>query len=231
MCHKAMTPSILLNRGGTCKIRVTSDRYYPVEVVLDNVPAFNSTLSVFVKKKSGRLSYIQDPNGMRSLFTQAGRDRAAARKFIKSFIEDHRMVMYANHICDSNKVEVSKNLSLSSMHIGDFCVDIVQECLRDEKTDAINIHLALYNDINCIEKVACPSTKIRELRLLKILYRNSDCFELVSPHFVALLCESIDRLFSRMRHEGPLGKNNTDNSGRWEGAISLWAQRIGFQQS
>uniref|UniRef100_A0A7S3QC95 Anaphase-promoting complex subunit 1 n=1 Tax=Chaetoceros debilis TaxID=122233 RepID=A0A7S3QC95_9STRA len=231
MCHKAMTPSILLNRGKTCKIRVTCDRYYPVEVVLDNVPAFNSTLSIFVKKKSGRLSYIQDPHGMRSLFTQVGRDRVAAREFIKSFVEDHRMVMYANHICDSNEGEASKNLSLSSIHMGDFCVDIVQECLRDEKTDAINIHLALYNDVNCIEKVACPSTKIQEFRLLKTLYRNSDCFELVSPHFVSLLCESIDRFFSALRNEDPLGKNKKENYGRWEGPISLWGQRIGFQQS
>ena len=227
-----MTPSILLNRGKTCKIKVTSDRYYPVEVVIDNVPAFNSTLSVFVKKKSGRLSYIQDPHGMRSLFTKVGRDRVAAREFIRSFIEDHRMVMYANHICDSNEGKSSKHLSLSSVHMGDFCVDIVQECLRDERTDAINIHLALYNDVNCIEKVACPSTKVREFRLLKTLYQNSDCFELVSPHFISLLCESIDRFFSTMRNEDPLGKSKKDNyvTGKWEGPISLWGQRLVFQQ-
>ncbi len=229
-----MTPSILLNRGRSCKIKVNSDRYYPVEVVLEDVPAFNKTLSLFVKKKSGRLSHIQDPHGLPSLFAIAGSDRRAALDFIKSFIEDRGIIAYANYICTSNDDmggflrKAPKDASISSLQLGDFCVDVIQECLRDEKTEAITIYLALFIALQSIEKVSWPSRTARDFRFLKKFYQSFGCFELVSPLFIAMLCEKVDKFFSSVKsREGISG--NIDNlrlhDSRWKGPISIWMDR------
>jgi len=237
-----MTPSILLNRGKTCKISVSSDRYYPVEVELKSISDFNSRLSIFVKKKSGRLSYAQDPHGLRSFFSQIEEASGAALDFIRSFIEDRKLVAYANYMCNNDsecprancRSQVRTTLANT---FEDFCVDVVQESLKEEKTEAIMTYLALYDAISTFEKKAQPSKTIWELRILRTFYRTSERFELVDPHFVALLCETVDKFFAKLgQNESILSELSLSDGGdpllldtndgidkkRWVGPISVW---------
>ena len=223
-----MTPNILLNKGTRCKIRVSSDRYFPAEIDLRNVPMSNSTLSVFVKRKSGRLSYVQDPHGLRSFFSQVEGVDDAALDFIRSFIEDRKLVAYAKYMC-SNNAEMSKTggghvVTTLKSTFERFCVNIIQDGLKEEKTESIVTHLTLFDTVFSIKKKAWPSKIMWELRILRSFYKYAQRFELIEPHFVAVLCETVDKFFIKGEGlEGSFGGNGNEFGKRsWTGPFQIW---------
>ena len=237
------TPNILLNKGTACKISVSSERYYPAEVLLKNVPNFNSTLSIFVKKKAGRLSYIQDPHGLRSFYSQIESGNGATIDFIRSFIEDRKLIAFANYMCSNSSdgkegIELnnsSREVSVLTKSLEDFCLNAIQEALKEEKTEAIMTRMAIYVAITTIQKKSYPSKTIWELRILRSFYQSSTQFELVDPHFVASVCETIDKLFSKggrssisqkvFERESDSLLDNTlceGNIHRWRGSVLIW---------
>lgn len=198
-----MSPTILLNRGTECKIKIDSDRYYPAEIHVKDLSRLNSTLSLFVKKKAGRLTYAQDPNGLRSLFSQIRGTREAPLAFIQSFVEDRKVNAFAKYICedgnDSLLESESKSASLLSEDFESFCESVVYQGLKGERTESIIIYLYLHNAISMLKKKTWPTRTIWELRMLRSYYQASNNFELVNPHFVATICEKLDRISSKLQ--------------------------------
>ncbi len=226
-----MTPHILLNKGASCKIRVSSDRYFPAEITLKDISSCDSTLSIFVKRKSGRLSYAQDPHGLRSFFLQVESVNGMALDFVRSFIENPKLVAYSKYMCSNKSMMSTKKESHIVATLKNtferFCTDVLQESLKEEKTESILTHLALFNAVSNIEKKSWLSKIIWELRLLRSFYQSSDKFELVEPHFVALLCETIDKLFCKGEaFESALGTNSDDSGKEWTGPYSIWYNAI-----
>jgi len=192
----------LLNKGTECKVTIDSDRYYPAEIHVKDLSSLDSTLSLFVKKKAGRLSYAQDPNGLRSLFSQIRGAREKPLVFVQSFI-DRKVNAFTKYICeggnysDSILEHESKPTSLLAEGFESFCENIVYQGLKGEKTESIMIYLYLYGAISMLEKQLWPSKTLCELRILRLYYQTSNSFELVNPHFVATICEKLDRISSK----------------------------------
>lgn len=223
-----MTPSILLNRGESCRIRVCSDRYADAEILLENIPKCDATLSIFVKKKSGRLSYVHDPHGLRTFFSQVEGGKYGALDFIKSFIEDRKLKAYAKYLCKDE----TENSSTSQRNIvttikstfEEYCVRIIEVALNEEKTESILTHLALFYAVSAVDNKPWPAKTIWELRILRSFYESTTQFELVEPHLVALLCEKVDKVLATKLSENDahLSTANDASGKQLSGLLSLW---------
>jgi len=217
----AMSPILLLNKGTKCTITIDSNRYYPAEVQLKDLVGFNSTLSLYVKKRAGKLSYMQDTLGQNSFFSQLESGRGEVHEFIKSFIEERQIIAFAKYMCDNESKTNSKNLesnalSLSSnCDIDSFCLSAIQKCLKDEITDAVMIYLTLYDQVSNLEKKSWPSRTMWELRILRSCYSCSNKLAILDPHFVALLCEAIDKKFAKINR-------SKSNISKWDGPSLIW---------
>ena len=223
------------------KIRVVSERYYPIEVDLKSFTNFSGILSLFVKKKSGHLSYIEDPHGLRSLAIQnGGSNGGPALELIKSFTEDPKLLAYAEFLCRSNIKDDLRDVSSRNhrnlSHLGisftseDFYSDILHECLTQEKPESIFLYLALHDSIGSIERKVWPVGIVWNIRLLCSYYANRVCsedVELLSTSFVANLCESIDRFFMQLGFKSSDIAHNMGSHKRRLNAIIESEQWIG----
>ena len=133
-----------MNRGPLSKINVNSDRYYHVEVDLNALSLSNQTFQLFVKKRSGCISYVEDPYGFRSNFFQS-----VASHSEKNFLdlltfttEAKDLQIYARYLCGNKRNTKQKSSSyLSSFDT--FCSKVLRESLLEEKTDSVPLLLAL----------------------------------------------------------------------------------------
>jgi hypothetical protein len=220
-----MSPCLLLNKSTKCLIKIDSDRYYPAEVHLKDLIGFNSTLSLYVKKKAGKLSSMQDTLGLKSFLSQLEAGKCEVLEFIKSFIEERQLIAFAKYMCENESKTISSSdvstdqittLSLSrGCNIDSFCLSTIQRCLKEEKTDAIMIYLTLYDKVSNLEKKSWPSRTIWELRILRSCYCHSKSFAILDPHFVALLCESVEKKFANILR-------SESNKLKWDGPFLIW---------
>jgi hypothetical protein len=219
-----MSPSLLLNKSTKCTIKIDSDRYYPAEIKLKDLANFNSTLSLYVKKKAGKLSYMQDTLGLKSFSSQLEAGKGEVLELVKSFIEERQMIAFAKFMCDnesknnscSDVADQMTSISLSrSCDVDSFRANIIQQCLKEENTDAVMIYLTLYDKVLNLEKKSWPSKAIWELRILRSYYCSSKNLAILNPHFVALLCESVDQKFSKFFR-------SESSKLKWHGPFLIW---------
>jgi hypothetical protein len=149
---------------------------------------------VYVKKRSGYLSYVQDPRALKSLVVQAEGSSGSVVDLIRSFTEDPRLISFAELLCDST--EKSSSRDDFSTPPNEFCAEILVECLTQGKTEVLPILLSLRNRIIEQETIAVPN--IWDLRLLRsvVLHNNNSTGGIVNEGFMALLCDHVDRYFS-----------------------------------
>eukprot|EP00957_Ditylum_brightwellii_P001487 116001-Ditylum_brightwellii.AAC.1 len=155
-------PCLLLNRDDMTQMRIVSERYYQVNLDMAQQSTPGSQLRLFVKKKSGHLTYLQDPHALRSLLVQTGGSGGGSTlDLIKSFTEDNVVLAYAKYLCDSDNEILKKNARsfIPKQNTGgigftieEFCTDILHECLTQEKPDAIPMYLSLRNSLVSIDR-------------------------------------------------------------------------------
>lgn len=227
---QAKTPCLLMNRGQLSKIRVTSDRYYPVEVDFKSHSFSDTNFQLFVKKRSGRISYMEDPYGLRSdLFQSVVSHSERILDLLNFTSEAQDLQVYARYLCKKN--ERQKSPSFSDMNsFGAFCSQVLCESLLEEKTDSVPLQLALYDTMVSLQNKPFPIKNVWDLRLLRSFYEEKGrnvaqgSFEIISPNFVATLCQRIDQQLNELRlHEQSASSygNHTEGS-RWLGPISVW---------
>ena len=215
-------PCLLLDKGRVTKICVKSDRYYPVEVDCQRFYNLNSNLNLFVKKKSGHLSYTQDPHSLRSLLIDTGNSaNESALEMIQAFTENSKLLAFAKYLCNNQK-HVSK---MKTKKLGDnrlivlpetfdeFSSRILHECLTKEKPEAIFLNLRLYEMISSLPSNSFPIEIIWNLRILRCYYESQRPSGLVSSEFIAILCQSIDKFFSTFALDGI--DESSYNTWRW----------------
>jgi len=227
------TPCLLLNRCKVSKISVKSNRYFPVEVDFESVSMSNSTMPLFVKKRSGHLSYVQDPHGLRSVFLRRfASHNDTVLDLIYSTAAERELLVCARYLCETSKKNRKLQQSTTSPpsvldNIGAFFIEILCESLLEEKTDVLPLQLALYDAMMSVGRKHFPTKIIWDLRLLRSLYESKrmklyegTSYEVVNPRFVAILCQRIDRFFSEKVSRDEC--NDCDVHSKWLGAFSIW---------
>lgn len=138
------------------QISVTSDRYYNVikQIHEHNNLELGYQYTLYVKKKSGKLSYVQDPHALRSLLTQTGASSASALDLIRSFTEDLRLLGFAQYFCDGRDNLVLNEICLNEASISLLYKRILYDCLTKEKPEAISLHLSLLRLVSLVKDEA-----------------------------------------------------------------------------
>lgn len=217
-----------MNRGRLSKIKVVSDRYYHVEIDFNELSPSNNSFYLFVKKRSGHISYVEDPYGLRSNFFQSFASHYEKILDMLSYTtEAQDLQMYSRYLCQTSNKNVSDQRQGSTFYsylgsFGSFCDQILCESLLEEKTDSVPLQLALYDAMVSIKRKPFPIKVVWDLRILRSLYENTGrknfpgSYYILSPHFVANLCQRIDRVFDEHRvQDGAI-------SSQWLGPFTIW---------
>lgn len=232
------TPCLLLNKGDYSHVRVVSDRYYPASFDLHLSNSSDSHLALFVKKKSGHLSYLQDPHSQRSLLVQTGGSGGgSAIELIRAFTENQKLLAYAKYLCDEGRKGVRNHRTImSSQNKGkpnggglgssaeEFCTEILHECLTKEKTEAIRMYLELRHVIISTENGAFSVDSMWDVRLVRSYYEGIKhiCASpaarslLLSFDFVASVCENLDAYFEQKGCTGATLISYFESRVQWE---------------
>ena len=227
---QASTPFLVANDSKFVELRLKSDRYYQVRI---NTTDWNhgNLSALFVKRKAGHLSYIQDPNGLRSLSMQTrSNNRESFLKSVNLFSDDEILTSFAEYFCFSS----FGNDKLFER----FCSDIVYECMKEEKSDILPIYLKIFRLIedNCgVQQVGIAD--IWDAKLLKTYFEKRELLDgghitssssLVDQDTLSVLFERIDTCFSSSSVSS-LIQGHTENwwSGsedRHFGAYLVWSE-------
>lgn len=183
------------------ELSLATNRYYPLRIELSQSGKFLFPSVVYVKKKLGFLSYVQDPHALKSLVVQAEGSSGSVVDLIGSFTEDPRLISFAEFLCDPTEKSVSSHLDDFSIPPYEFCAEILVECLTLGKTEVLPILLSLRNQIIEQERIAVQN--IWDLRLLRSMaMHNASSKGVVRPEFVALLCDRANQYFIKAGFSG-----------------------------
>ena len=198
-----MAPCLIPNRGIVRKISVKSDRYYNVVKRIYNQSQLELgyQYTLFVKKKAGKLSYVQDPHAMRSLLTQTGASTVSALDLIRSFTEDLRLLGFAQYFCDGRDAMDPNDLCLNEASTSQLFKRILYDCLTEEKPEAVSLHLSLLRLVSLIRNDVSIEA-VGNLRFLLDYYagfkQTSACISnlsLLNGEFLEHINVSVDSLF------------------------------------
>lgn len=166
-------------------IQIDSPRYWGFQLQLASNPAhlaqFLRNGIIYVKRRTGHLSYAQDPRGIRSIFTRSKSETGSSvfdfgemsrllapsagglRDFVSAFSDDAESIAAFEHLCQSSR---SGNLPTA---FEAFSASVLLECLTKDKRDMIGVYQAMYH----------------AFQLLKLSYSSSSAN--LSPSIATLL--------------------------------------------
>ena len=165
VCWRAMTPCILPELSRVKSIRVCSERYWKVTWDVDNDARLAKALRrgsvLTVQRKTGHLSYSEDPFGLRNLHARPVPRRTKCVQgvapfktdghadLVQAFSGDPAVLAFAQNFCSSGAdgfVNPSMAAGEGSEHDTEATItytQIVYECLKFEKPEAIHIYAQL----------------------------------------------------------------------------------------
>lgn len=188
------TPYLLSIDAKISEMRTKSDRYYPIVIKASHWSDALPTL--FVKRRPGQLSYLQDPNALRSLSIQT--EGESFLKSISLFSNDPVLISFAEHFCPTHHKR-------DDVALERFCNEIAHECMNDETTQMLPYYLSLFRWIDSNSWSHVNVQNVWDLRLLRsyaertrdddddVVSRGAN--HLLSSEFMALVCEKLDDLF------------------------------------
>ncbi|KAJ6768158.1 hypothetical protein OIU74_021929 [Salix koriyanagi] len=167
-----VTPCILPERAILKSVRVCGPRYWPQ--VMDLVPEdkswwsigekndpFNSGV-IYIKRKVGACSYVDDPIGCQSLLSRAmhkvfgltnikvgdpstsdnsGPGSVTVDQLVSAFSSDPSLIAFAQLCCDP-----SWNCK-SDVEFQEFCLQVLFECISKDRPALLQVYLSLYTTI------------------------------------------------------------------------------------
>ncbi|KAJ9175912.1 hypothetical protein P3X46_014412 [Hevea brasiliensis] len=167
-----VTPCILPERAVLKSVRVCGPRYWPqvMELVPEDKPwwsfgdknnPFNSGV-LYIKRKVGACSYVDDPVGRQSLLSRAmhkvfgltstracnptvsgnsGLGAVSVDQLVSTFSSDPSLIAFAQLCCDP-----SWN-SRSDADFREFCLQILYECISKDRPALLQVYLSLYTTV------------------------------------------------------------------------------------
>jgi anaphase-promoting complex subunit 1 len=188
-------PYLVANDSNFTRLRSKSERYYPIDINVQDWSNCGNVSTLFFKRKAGHLSYLQDPNGLRSLsMQQVGiADNKSLLNSIKMFSGDAKLTAFAKYFCTSSFVD---NKSFERR-----CSNIAYEILKEGKSSDI---LALYMRIfGLIGQRKIDVEDVISAKLLRTYVETRHCLgndstaasNLINREVLSQLFEGIDDLF------------------------------------
>ncbi|KAG6763784.1 hypothetical protein POTOM_031224 [Populus tomentosa] len=167
-----VTPCILPERAVLKSVRVCGPRYWPqvMELVPEDKPwwsigekndPFNSGV-IYIKRKVGACSYVDDPIGCQSLLSRAmhkvfgltnikvgdrstsdhsGPGSVTVDQLVSAFSSDPSLIAFAQLCCDP-----SWNCK-SDVEFQEFCLQVLFECISKDRPALLQVYLSLYTTI------------------------------------------------------------------------------------
>lgn len=181
------TPYLLSNNAEFSEMRTKSERYYPI--VIDASKWKDSPPTLFVKRKPGHLSYLQDPNSLQSLSIQT--EGESFLKSISLFSNDAALSSFAKYFCASHRGNDDEVF-------WQFCNVIAHECTKDETSEMLPHYLNLFR---LVESPRLNMKNVWDVRLLQSYLerkkRSVDTFsvDLMNPQFIHLIHQKLDNVF------------------------------------
>ena len=158
--------------------------------------------TIFVKKKAGQLSYVQDPHSLQSLLTQTGASNASALDVIQSFTDDLRILGFAQYFCEGKSNRQLQNQCLNGTSLSQLYTDILYECLTQEKPESIALHVSLLHLLRSLEEESSLASTWT-LRLVLDYYESKKCEKgqkdrqsLLNQEFLDSIVNIVDRNFN-----------------------------------
>lgn len=170
-----VTPCILPERAILKIVRVCGPRYWPQVIELvpeekpwwstgDKIDPFNSGV-LYIKRKVGSCSYVDDPVGCQSLLSRAmhkvfgltslractpstndcvGAGAVTIDQLVSTFSSDPSLIAFAQLCCDP-----SWN-SRSDSDFQEFCLQVLFECVSKDRPALLQVYLSLYTMLGCV---------------------------------------------------------------------------------
>ncbi|OMO50083.1 Anaphase-promoting complex subunit 1 [Corchorus capsularis] len=183
-----VTPCILPERSILKSVRVCGPRYWPQVIELvpkdehwrslaNRIDPFNSGI-LYVKRKVGACSYVEDPIGCQSLLSRAmhkvfgltslkagnpgnnsnnGPGSVAVDQLVSTFSSDPSLIAFAQLCCD-----LSWN-SRSDVDFQEFCLQVLFECISKDRPALLQVYLSLYTTmVSLAEQVSSSSIDVSD---------------------------------------------------------------------
>ncbi|KAL1925795.1 uncharacterized protein VTP21DRAFT_678 [Calcarisporiella thermophila] len=201
-----VTPCLLPDFATIKTIKLTTPRYWPIELDLEGNPehlqSLLKTQVIFVKRKTGHLSYNEDPKGFRSIFNRSlprrmrvdaeiGNERASRDEYVKTFSADPQVLAFATHLCHGES------------DLATFCTPVLYESLTLDKPEAIQIYLQLYQVRQGMERGVVNTLELWNVKLVLAHYDAIEQFigeevepPLLQESFVSALRNGVDEFFT-----------------------------------
>lgn len=196
---QASLPFLIANDSNFAGLRSKSDRYYPIVINMTDWNTCGNLNKLFVKRKAGHLSYLQDPSGLRSLsLQQVGiANRKSLLNSVNLFSDDATLTSFAKFFCSSS---FNDEKSFESC-----CSDIAYECVKEEKSsDILAVHVKIFKLIDAIGGMKVGIEDVLGVKLLSTYVKMREWLtdgpiatasHLINGETLSLLCESFDDTF------------------------------------
>ncbi|OVA02727.1 Anaphase-promoting complex subunit 1 [Macleaya cordata] len=248
-----VTPCILPERAILKTVRVCGPRYWPqvIELVPEDKPwwssgdksdPFNGGI-LYIKRKVGACSYVDDPIGCQSLLSRAMHkvvcDLASLRassksdngnnelglfkvdQLVSTFSSDPSLIAFAQLCCDP-----SWN-SRSDVDFQEFCLQVLFDCVSKDRPALLQVYLSLYTMIGSMAEQVTSSTVVFGdsifISSLKLALAYSDALisgrltsskgGIVQITFIASLRKRVEEILKYSRARDDL--SNYLNGGKW----------------
>jgi anaphase-promoting complex subunit 1 len=172
-----ISPTLIPDFDKVLSIRVDTPRYWPFYLDLANIRRHKSSLlrsqTIYVKRRTAFLSYLEDPKGSRSLFVRSGSSSGDAatldfprltdtkahtsgdlNQFISSFSIEPFFLAFADHFC-RNDIETDQEQLFNT-----YCRASLLDSILQDKPQTLQSHLLLYR-----YRTMKPSSRHFHLRL------------------------------------------------------------------
>ncbi|XP_075104821.1 anaphase-promoting complex subunit 1-like isoform X3 [Nicotiana tabacum] len=186
-----VTPCILPERAVLKAVHVCGPRYWPQ--VINHIPEEKSWSSgdkndalssgvLYVKRKVGACSYVDDPAGCQSLLSRAmhkvfglTRLRASATsrdcrdgdmvdQLISTFSSNPSLISFAQLCCDPNWN------SRSDIDFQEFCLQVLFECVSKDRAALLQVYLSLYTTIgSMVDQITSRSSNLQDTLFISSL--------------------------------------------------------------
>jgi hypothetical protein len=199
------------------QLRSKSDRYNPIVIDARDWNTRGDLPTIFVKRRPGNLSYLQDPNGLLSLSMQHAGKAESLLKAVKLFSDEAILTSFAKYFCCSSFGD--------DMPFERFCGDIAYDCMKEGKNDgALVIILRVLRLIDSFgPQMRVDIEKIWDAKMIDTFSSTSQSL-LINREHLSLLRERTNDSFRL----SSLSFANTHNEKWWEssdcdvGAFLIW---------
>lgn len=181
-----ISPTLIPDLDKLLSIRVDTPRYWPFYLDTEHLPRHKQSLlrnqTLFVKRRTAFLSYIEDPRGSRSLFVRSGTSAGDAAmlafprltdtkvhpagdlsEFITSFSNDILFLALADHFTGNGQAHEEQIFHT-------YCLAALHDSILQDKPQTLQSHLILFIYRTMSRKSRYFHLRLQDLRFAADFY-------------------------------------------------------------